>query len=121
MATASGHTDAILVSRVIGTNVYDANGEQVGEIKDVVLKKASNGVMFAVIGFGGILDIGEKYCAVPWSSLDYDDDAGGYVVPFSKDQMESAPHYSVSEMTKDDGVPARDQAYNHYGVQPYWQ
>ncbi len=121
MTTASGHTDAILASRVIGTNVYSAGGDQIGEIKDVVLKKASNGVMFAIVGFGGFLDIGEKYCAVPWSSLDYNVDAGGYVVPFTREQIESAQHSSIGELTSDDGVPARDQAYAHYGVEPYWQ
>ena len=33
-----------------------------------MLDKTSNGIMFAVIGFGGFLGIGEKYHAIPWSS-----------------------------------------------------
>ena len=55
-----------------------------------MLEKMSNGIMFAVIGFGGFLGIGEKYHAIPWSALDYDEDKGGYVVPFTKEQLEGS-------------------------------
>lgn len=103
---------------MIGADVYNTNGERIGEIKDVMLEKTSSGIMFAIVGFGGFLGIGEKYHAVPWSSLDYDVDSGGYVVPFSKEELEAAPSYSVNEMMKDDGTLARDQAYDYYGVQP---
>ena len=65
-----------------------------------MLEKTSNGIMFAVIGFGGFLGIGEKYHAIPWSALDYDEDQGGYVVPFTKEQLEAAPSYSINDLTK---------------------
>jgi len=121
MPTATGHTDAIRATRVIGTEVYNAAGDHIGEIHDVMLEKTSNGIMFAVIGFGGFLGIGEKYHAIPWSSLDYDKNVGGYVVPFSKDQLKAAPAYSVDELTEDDGEGARNSSYEYYKVQPYWQ
>jgi hypothetical protein len=76
--------------------------------------------MFAVIGFGGFLGVGEKYHAMPWSSLDYDEDKGGYVVPFTKEQLEAGPAYSINELTGQDGEAARDASYSYYGVQPYW-
>ncbi|ODT07399.1 MAG: photosystem reaction center subunit H [Mesorhizobium sp. SCN 65-20] len=120
MTTATGHTEAIPASRVIGTNVYNAAGETIGTIEDVMLDKTSNGIMFAVVGFGGFLGIGEKYHAIPWSVLDYDKSRGGYVVPFSAEQLKAAPAYSVSELTEDDGRMARDASFAHYRVEPYW-
>lgn len=53
MTTHTGHTDAIAASRVIGTSVYNSAGQSIGTIEDVMLDKTSNGIMFAVIGFGG--------------------------------------------------------------------
>ena len=53
MPTASGHTKAILASRVQGTDVYNKAGESIGEVKDIVLDKTSNQIMYAVVGFGG--------------------------------------------------------------------
>lgn len=120
MPTATGHTDAITASRVMGTNVYNTAGESIGSIEDVMLDKTSNSIMFAVIGFGGFLGIGEKYHAVPWSVLDYDVDRGGYVVPFSREQLEAAPVYSINELTGSDGKMARDASYDYYKVDPYW-
>ena len=120
MTTQTGHTEAIAASRVIGTTVYNTAGENIGEIEDVMLDKLSNGIMFAVIGFGGFLGISEKYHAIPWASLDYDEDRGGYVVPFSEDQLKAAPSYSINELTGSDGEAARDASYNYYNVQPYW-
>ncbi len=120
MTTATGHTDAIPASRVIGTNVYNTAGENIGTIQDVMLDKTSNGIMFAVIGFGGFLGIGEKYHAVPWSVLDYEPSHGGYVVPFTKEQLKAAPAHSIDELSAQDGTTARDAAFNYYRVEPYW-
>ena len=120
MTTPSGHTDAIRASRVIGTSVYNAAGETIGTIEDVMLDKMSNGIMFAIVGFGGFLGIGEKYHAIPWSVLDYDEQKGGYVVPFDKQQLEAAPADSMDALSGSDGEKARDAAYNYYRVEPYW-
>src|ERR1700759_2161937 len=90
MTTLTGHTEAIAASRVIGTSVYNTAREKIGSIEDVMLDKMSNGIMFAVIGFGGFLGMGEKYHAIPWASLDFDEEMGGYVVPFTKEQLKAA-------------------------------
>ena len=85
-----------------------------------MLDKMSNGIMFAVIGFGGFLGIGEKYHAIPWSALDYRTDKGGYVVSFSKEQLQAAPAYSIDELTGNHGQKARDASYDYFKVEPYW-
>jgi sporulation protein YlmC with PRC-barrel domain len=120
MTTATGHTDAIAASRVMGTAVYNTSGEKIGTIQDVMLEKTTNGIMFAVIGFGGFLGMGEKYHAVPWSVLDYDEGQGGYVVPFTREQIEAAPADSIDALTRGDGEKSRNAAYQYYGVEPYW-
>jgi sporulation protein YlmC with PRC-barrel domain len=121
MTTLSGHTDAIPASRVIGTPVYNAAGDNIGTIEDVMLDKTSNGIMFAVIGFGGFLGIGEKYHAIPWSVLDYEPRRGGYVVPFTKEQLKGAPAHSIDELTGADGEKARNASFQYWNVDPYWQ
>ena len=42
MTTHTGHTEAIQASRVIGTDVYNTQGESIGSIEDVMLDKTSN-------------------------------------------------------------------------------
>ena len=119
MPTASGHTTAILASKVKGTSVFNSNGEKIGHVEDIVLDKLSNNIEFAVLGFGGVLGMGEKFHPVPWSMLDYSKDRGGYIVPMSKDVLEEAPAYRLEDLTKDDG-DIRARSFDYYGVQRYW-
>lgn len=117
MPTASGHTTAIRASRVIGAKVYDPSGEEIGKVEDVVLDKTTDNIMFAAVGFGGFLGMGEKYHPVPWAMLDYQKDKGGYVINASKDQLKQAPCDSLEELTENDGRGLRDAVYTYYGVQ----
>src|SRR5262249_55584332 len=91
MTTASGHTNAILASRVTGTKVRDDDGKDVGEVKDIVLDKTTNNIMFAVVSFGGFLGMGEKYHALPWAELNYDPASDAYRVHLTREQLKSAP------------------------------
>ncbi|MBV9993479.1 MAG: PRC-barrel domain-containing protein [Alphaproteobacteria bacterium] len=122
MTTASGHTSAILASRVKGTAVYNSAGDKIGHVEDVVLDKQSDHIMFAALGFGGVLGMGEKYYPVPWSVLDYSPDKGGYVVPMSKQTLEKAPAYSMDDLTKNDGSfgDIREKSYTYYNVKRDW-
>ena len=122
MPTASGHTTAILASKVRGTPVYNSQGEKVGTVEDVVLDKMSNNIMFAVLGSGGMLGIGEKYRPIPWSVLDYDPKMGGYIVPLDRKSLDNAPAYGMDELTRQDGNGAiMSKTYSYYKVPAYWE
>ena len=123
MTTSSGHTSAILASRVKGTAVYDGSGDKIGTVEDVVLDKRSNRIMFAALGCGGVLGLGEKYFPIPWSLLDYDEDKGGYVVPLTKDRFKDAPAYELKDLTKHDGSlgDIREKSYSYYNIDRDWQ
>ena len=121
MPTPSGHTTAILASKVRGTPVYNSAGDKIGTVEDVVLDKMSNNIMFAVLGSGGVLGMGEKFRPIPWSILDYDSDKGCYVVPVTKDTLENAPAYRMEDLTSDDGEDAiRAEAFSYYRADQYW-
>jgi sporulation protein YlmC with PRC-barrel domain len=121
MTTSSGHTSAIRVSKVLGTNVRDPAGQKIGEVEDVILDKESNRIMFAVLSFGGFLGMAEKYHPLPWASLDYDENQNAYVVNYTKEQLKAAPAGSVDELTRNDGLNFRDRTYAYYKVDRYWE
>jgi sporulation protein YlmC with PRC-barrel domain len=118
MTTASGHTSAILASKVKGTSVYNHSGEKIGHVEDVVLDKNSDHILFAALGFGGVMGMGEKFFPVPWSMLDYSAEKGGYVVPMSKAILDKAPNYGLDDLTKHDGSlgAIREKSYDYYSV-----
>jgi sporulation protein YlmC with PRC-barrel domain len=120
MPTESGHTTAIRATKVIGTTVKNRAGESIGKIEDVVLDKRSNNIVFAVVGFGGFLGMGEKYHPVPWQTLDYDAAKNAYVVDFTKEVLEGAPSDLLEALTLDDGGAYRDRTFEYYKAPRYW-
>lgn len=120
MPTSTGHTSAIRAKKVIGTTVKDTTGEKIGAVEDLVLDKQNGTILFAVVGFGGVLKLGEKFHPLPWASLNYDEEEDAYVVPYTKDELKSAPADTIDELTKNDGIAYRDRAFSFYKVDQYW-
>jgi sporulation protein YlmC with PRC-barrel domain len=120
MGMSAVNSDAIRAKTVIGTTVQDAAGEKIGTIEDIVLDKLSNNIVFAIVGFGGFLGMGEKYHPIPWSSLRYDEREGGYVVNFTREVLEAAPADSIDALVSGNAVAYRDRAYDYYNAPRYW-
>ncbi|MGE0766600.1 MAG: PRC-barrel domain-containing protein [Hyphomicrobiaceae bacterium] len=110
----------ISASKVTGTEVYNTNGDHLGEIYDVMLDKRSGKIGYAIMSFGGFLGIGEQYHPLPWSTLKYDTNQGGYVVGVSVDELKRAPTFRASETPTwgDRGYEAR--IHDYYKARPYW-
>lgn len=89
--------DLVASDKVIGTNVYDAEGSSVGEVEKLVLGKRSGKVSYAVLSFGGFLGIGTDYYPVPWQTLTYDESLNGFRVNLTREQIEGAPRYPQGE------------------------
>ena len=56
---------AVRASELIGMDVRDAKGERIGDVNDLIVDLTSGRVMYAVVGIGGFLGIGEKVSALP--------------------------------------------------------
>jgi PRC-barrel domain len=80
--------------KVEGTAVYGADSQRIGSIERVMIDKISGKVAYAVLGFGGFLGIGDDHYPLPWQSLKYDTNLGGYVTGMSDSQLRGAPKYS---------------------------
>lgn len=105
--------------KVSGTAVYNAAGDDLGSIHDVIIDKHSGQVAYAVMSFGGFLGIGEKYHPLPWSVLNYDLDKGGYVVHLTREQLEGAPQFGPEEPPHWDDRDYEKRVYDYYGAGPY--
>jgi len=106
--------------KVAGTNVYDADGEKIGSIADVMIDKRSGRIAYAVLSFGGFLGMGAMHHPLPWSILTYDPERGGYVVAISKDVLQGAPAYPIDETRHWDDEDWGRSIYDYYSVRPFW-
>lgn len=85
--------DLISSEKVEGTAVYNRGGERLGTVHHFMVGKRDGRVRYAVMNFGGFLGIGERYYPLPWGTLTYDTDLGGYVVDLDRERLQGAPYY----------------------------
>ena len=113
-------TDLLIASdKVEGTAVYGTDQNKIGELERVMIDKMSGKVAYAVVSFGGFLGIGEDYYPIPWSTLKYDTNLGGYRVGVTRDQLDKAPKYSESTGWNWNRDNDR-RVYDYYKAEPYW-
>src|SRR5712672_1694332 len=88
-------TDRLISSqKVDGTAVYNRNGDKLGTVDHMMIDKFTGQVEYAVMSCGGSLGIGDSYSPVPWKSLDYDVNLGGYVMDADRTRLEKAPRFT---------------------------
>lgn len=114
--TRTGHTKALLTSKVIGTPVFAVGGEKIGHVQDVMLDKCSDRLAFAVVDGDAFLASLKRYFPIPWALLDFQPARGGYVIELSEQQLRNAPAFDLDELTELDGVPARDRTEQFYNA-----
>ncbi|MEK0081575.1 PRC-barrel domain-containing protein [Benzoatithermus flavus] len=84
--------------QIVGQNVYGPNGEEIGEIDNVVMSKEGKQAA-AVIGVGGFLGIGERKVAIPLDQLHMGTD-NKLTTSMTKDQINSMQPYEESGWSK---------------------
>jgi hypothetical protein len=75
----------------------ERDGDPIAEVEDIALDLPSGRVAYAIVGFGGILGLGRRHCAVPWDLLSYDGDMGALAAPFGADTLAMAPPIEAVE------------------------
>ena len=121
MAEATSITSGTLIAaeKVKGTDVYNRAGEKLGSVEDIMIDKVSGRAIYAVMSFGGFLGMGEKHHPLPWATLKYDTQKGGYVVNLDKKQLEGAPSYDRDSEFKWTPEYGR-KVDSYYKVPSFW-
>lgn len=80
--------------QLIGQKVSDAQGQELGEVKDVVVDLQSGQVHAAVIEFGGTLGVGGKSYAFPIQDLQPGSQGQYTLANVEKDKLEKAQGFA---------------------------
>ena len=117
MVTEVRETGTLIGSdKVEGTAVYGADQTKIGSIERVMIDKQTGRVSYAVLSFGGFLGIGDDHYPLPWQSLKYDVNLGGYIAGITESQLKGAPKYT-NDNSWNWNDPARGRAVNdYYGI-----
>ena len=103
---------------LLGNDVYNKDGQDLGDIKEFMIDMATGKVAYAVLSYGGVLGMGDKLFAVPWAALVLDTVNKRFTLNVLKESLKDAPGFdkarwpSMSDKTWAGGV------HRFYGM-PY--
>lgn len=80
-------------SSINGTKVENANGENLGKVEDLMINLSTGEVEYAVLSFGGFLNMGNKLFAVPLQAFSVDTGDKKLVLNETKERLENAPGF----------------------------
>jgi sporulation protein YlmC with PRC-barrel domain len=96
-------------SKIIGAEVKNSEGTSLGKVDDLMMDDRGN-VRYFVMTHGGVLGVGQKYCAVPFKSAmvkhKEDSDTRFVELNISPKTLEKAPTF-----TSDKWPDFRDSAF----------
>ncbi len=112
----SGH--GMRASKLIGTNVTNVQGENLGEINDLVINTATGKVDYAVLEFGGFLGMGEKLFAYPLNQFKPSaKDADKLALNVDKAKLKSSPGFDKKAWPDFNKAEYRTQVDRKYGYE----
>lgn len=82
---------------LMGNDVYNSQGEDLGDVKEFMIDMASGKVSYAVLSFGGLMGMGDKLFAVPWSALTLDTVNKRFMLNVAKSTLNDAPGFDKDQ------------------------
>lgn len=114
------------LSNQLNFDVWNQNGEQVGEVNDMILDLDNSRVAYVIVGTGGFLEIGEKDVLVPWNLLQVQvagsggpaGDENAFILQADQALFENAPDVDLSATLPGRGELAADWDVD---IRNYWE
>lgn len=111
----------VKASSIIGTDVVNPQGDNLGDIKEVVIDPRTGKVAYAVVSFGGFLSMGAKLFAIPFSAFQYDVKENEYVLDVTKERLAAAPGFDADHWPSMADEKWNRDVYTYYDRSPYWE
>lgn len=110
----------IAVSNLTRQDVYNMQGDRLGEIMDLTINAEHGCIAYVVLSFGGFLGLGDKYFAIPWGAFSIDRDKKRIILNVDKEVLKDAPGFSKDDWPDMANQRWAMQVHDFYGIDPYW-
>src|SRR5436190_20933614 len=119
-STTTTSSAYIQSSSIIGSKIKDSRGQDVGEIKDVVLDRSSGCLAYVVLSThgGGTATTTTKTVAAPWTVFSASSEPRVYMTRVEREKIYSAPVWESTRIEEYSRPEYINQVYGYYGVTP---
>lgn len=114
------HNTLLSAGTLKGTQVVNPEGVDIGSIEELMIDIDTGFVAYAVLSFGGILGIGDKYFAIPWRAFEIDTEEEKFILDVDKEKLQKADGFDKNDWPDMSDLEWRAKLYDYYGTAPYW-
>lgn len=82
---------------LMSDDVTNLEDENLGTVKDLMVNLETGEIQYAVLAFGGVLGMGDKYFAIPWSAIYVDTDEEEMVMNIDRAVLEEAEGFDKDD------------------------
>ena len=104
--TVAEFPKVLSASTLKNEKVVNAAGEDLGKMAEYLIDLQSGRIAYCVLSFGGVLGMGDKLFAVPWSALTLDTEKKCFVLNVDKEHLKNAPGFDKDNWP-DMGTPVK--------------
>jgi sporulation protein YlmC with PRC-barrel domain len=109
-------------SKVVGMEVKNPQGQNLGKINDIVVNSYSGQIAYAILEADtGFLGVGDRMFAIPWQSFSQSATGNELVLDIDKERLASAPYFNRGSWPDFSDRQWETDVYRYYGVTPYWE
>jgi sporulation protein YlmC with PRC-barrel domain len=119
--TVETHPNVLSTTAIIGDSIVNRAGENLGKIEELMLDLEKGRVAYAVLSFGGVMEMGEKLYVIPFEALKLDGSREHFVLDVDKAKLRNAPGFDRNNPPKASDRTWGAEIYKFYGYKPYWQ
>jgi sporulation protein YlmC with PRC-barrel domain len=106
----AGSKAAFRSDELIGADVVNAQGDDLGDVYDVVMNTQTGKITYLVVGRGGVFGIGERHIPVPWEAFKLTAASDMIVLDTTKNHLDGAPRVPENHFSPSGNVGQQAQA-----------
>lgn len=106
----------ISASSLNGNDVKNAQGENLGTVKDIMLDTEGDRVVYYVLSFGGLFGLGDTLFAIPPEVMQLNTSEDCFILNIEKERLERAKGFNKDEWPNMADPTFRSNLYQQYGI-----
>lgn len=119
--TSNGPGTAIIATDAVDNcPVVNAHEQHIGEVAHIMAVVPDGQIAYVVVSSGGVLGVGNKLHAIPWSALVFDEDNERFVLNTTEETLEKAPAFENNNWPVMTDPAWGTEIHDYYGQRNYW-
>lgn len=119
MRTPEGRN--LTAKTLIGDNIRNSQGENLGNVQDLMIDLEGGKIAYVVVSYGGFLGMGDKLFAVPWNAFRLDAENHNFILDVDQEVLKNAEGFDKRNWPNTADREWGRKLHDQFGVVPYWE